>query len=125
MNKIFERFEDQPEFQKAKRRITPYHDLIVEIITRRLDLGLTQKELAEKANSFQSRISKIESGEHDIRLSTLTQIAEALGCQVCIHFVPFEDKPFVSVSDEKLVISRSDNNEIIPGIEFRQVKVTS
>lgn len=70
------------QFRKEQRRVAPYFDLALDIIKRRLELGLTQKELAELANTFQSRISKIESGEHDIRFSTLIDIAEALECEV-------------------------------------------
>jgi len=59
------------KFRRAQRRVAPYFDLAIEVIKRRIELGLTQKDLAEIANTFQSRISKIESGEHDIRFSTL------------------------------------------------------
>ncbi len=85
------------QFRKAERRVAPYFDLALEVITRRIQLGLTQKELAEKANTFQSRISKIESGEHDIRFSTLIDIAEALNCQVAKNLiVPISDSDFQS-----------------------------
>lgn len=73
---------EDAEYRKAKREIKPYYDLALEIIRRRVELGITQKELAKRANTFQSRISKIESGEHDIRFSTLIDIAEALDCEV-------------------------------------------
>ena len=80
-----------PEYRKAERSVSPYYKLAVEIINRRVRLGMTQQDLAERANTFQSRISKIESGEHDIRLSTLIGIAEALECQVSINLDPLPD----------------------------------
>jgi transcriptional regulator with XRE-family HTH domain len=70
------------EYKKVKRKIKPYYNLALEIIKRRVSLGFTQNDLAELANTFQSRISKIESGEHDIRYSTLLDIAEALQCEL-------------------------------------------
>jgi transcriptional regulator with XRE-family HTH domain len=73
---------EDAEYRKAKRKIRPYYDLALEIIRRRVNLGLTQKDLAEIAETYQSRISKIESGEHDIRFSTLIDIAEALQCEI-------------------------------------------
>jgi len=94
MNKTtsFEEFEGEldkdPEYRKAERKVKPYYDLAIEIIRRRINLGLTQKELADKANTYQSRISKIESSEFDIRLSTLISIAEALDTEVSIKLVP-------------------------------------
>jgi transcriptional regulator with XRE-family HTH domain len=75
------------EFRKEYKRQRPYYDLILEIIRRRKALGLTQKELAEKANTKQSCISRIESGEHNIRLGTLIEVAEALESSVIIHLV--------------------------------------
>ena len=78
------------EFRKADRQLKPYYELVKAIVQRRNELGLTQKDLAEKANTHQSRISKIESAEHDIRLSTLIQIAEALDTEVSIRLLPLE-----------------------------------
>lgn len=88
------------EFVKADRKLKPYYDLVLAIINRRDELGLTQKDLAEKADTYQSRISKIESAEHDIRLSTLIEIAEALGTEVCIQLIPIE-KPVAVVKDRQ------------------------
>jgi transcriptional regulator with XRE-family HTH domain len=80
------------EFKAEYRRQRPYYDLIVEIIRRRNELGLTQKELAQKANTTQSCISRIESGEHNVRLSTLINIAEALESSVDIRLVAYFDE---------------------------------
>lgn len=88
LESLFEGFKDNEEFNKESRRLKPYYDLVVQIINRRNELGFTQKDLAGKANTHQSRISKIESAELDIRLSTLIQIAEALQTEVTIKLTP-------------------------------------
>ena len=41
-------------------------------------LGLTQKELAEKANMAQSALARIESGKHEAREETLQKLAKAM-----------------------------------------------
>lgn len=41
--------------------------------------GLTQEDLAVKLNTKKSAISRIENHSEDIRLSTLSHYAEALG----------------------------------------------
>lgn len=88
-------------FRKAQRRVAPYFDLALEVIKRRIELGLTQEDLAERAATFQSRISKIESGEHDIRFSTLIDIAEALECEVTKNIlVPIADNEYQPEDDE-------------------------
>lgn len=40
--------------------------------------GMSQAELGERLKMPQSQIARIEAGERDIRLSTLTEIARAL-----------------------------------------------
>lgn len=43
----------------------------------RLEKGLTQEELAEKAGTTKSYISKIENDVKEVRISTLQKIVEA------------------------------------------------
>jgi transcriptional regulator with XRE-family HTH domain len=80
--------ERDPEFQKADRQIKPYYDLLMEVFNRRKELGLTQQQLAERADTHQSSISRIESAEHDLRLSTIIQVAEALETRLELKLVP-------------------------------------
>lgn len=94
------RFEQDEEFRKADRKIKPYYELVRAMIHRRSELGLTQRSLAERVGTHQSRISKIESAEHDLRLSTLIQIAEALETEVSIRLVPIV-KPILLSEDEQ------------------------
>jgi len=84
--------------------------------------------LAKRAGTHQTRISKIESSELDIRLSTLTGIAEALECQVVISLVPISgtaysinDEPYrdlfriqTRISDGAAIVA-ADGNEYRPG----------
>ncbi len=77
-----------PEHQKQYRLQKPFYDLTLEILKRRKKLGLTQKELADKVGTHQSAISRIEAAENDVRLSTLTQIAEALDAWLEIKLIP-------------------------------------
>jgi len=90
-DELSSKLDENSDFRKAKRKIRPYYDLVVEIINRRNDLNLSQKELAEKAGTYQSRISKIESAELDVRLSTLIDIAEALESELIINLLPIEE----------------------------------
>ena len=88
LEEVFAPFENDPEYQAEYRKQKPYYDLVLQIIKLRTSLHLTQKDLAEKAHTFQSRISKIETAAHDIRLSTLIEIAEALETEVEINLKP-------------------------------------
>lgn len=104
MDKVFLELSKDPEFRKADRAIKPRFDIVKQVIVRRVDLQMSQTELAEKASTHQSRISKIESAEYDLRLSSLTSIAEALGCEVCIQLVPFDEDRYqtIRLPDEEI-----------------------
>lgn len=95
------------EYLQAERQIAPYYDLAKEVIICRLNKKLTQDELAKIAGTHQSRISKIESGEHDVRMSTLIQIADALDSQIKIMFLPIEkyfqdDTPYIELFESRM-----------------------
>jgi len=99
---IFGEFHKDPEYRKQDRTLRPFYDLVVQIIQRRNELKLTQKDLAKKAGTFQSRISKIEAAEYDIRLSTLIQIAEALDTEVVIQLCPISELEPIDGTYKKL-----------------------
>jgi ribosome-binding protein aMBF1 (putative translation factor) len=60
----------------AKARAWYYGELLRE---RRKELGITQKELAERVNRERTYINRIEKGETDLQLSSFIRIASALG----------------------------------------------
>ncbi len=70
---------------------------------RRNDLGLTQTELADRADVSQPLIARIENGDVDPRLSTVTRIVEV--------FQGFEDERVTSedlMSTEVVSVSPDD-----------------
>ena len=114
---LTQKLNEDPEFRKADRKIRPYYDLVVEIINQRVRLGLSQKELAEKAKTHQSRISKIESAELDVRLSTLIEIAEALECELEISLSPIvEPEQFKYFFTS--TIELQDASKINPNVKY-------
>lgn len=76
------------DFRREYRRQLPYYALLRELIQRRKALGITQRRLEELSGIHQSNISRIESGERDVRLSTIITLAEALDSSVTIQFTP-------------------------------------
>lgn len=49
------------------------------VIQRRTELGLTQKELARRAGTSYSQVSRIESGRHSVTNETFDKVFVALG----------------------------------------------
>ncbi len=82
------------------------YEVAKQIISLRKSLGLSQKELAEKLNTKQSAISRIEKGEQNISICLLEKIAGALGVElnVSLNFtrqnVPSNTNPVSQMNSE-------------------------
>ncbi|HEV8063731.1 MAG TPA: helix-turn-helix transcriptional regulator [Acidimicrobiales bacterium] len=68
------------------------HELVSELEARRVSLGLTQTDVAARMGTSQSAIARLESGEADIRLSTLERYAAALSHELKWHLNPVEEE---------------------------------
>ena len=67
-------------------RLGPEFTMIEMIIKKRIEKGLSQKELAKKIGTKQSAISRLESGTYNPSLSFLQKVSEALGAKLKISF---------------------------------------
>ena len=76
---------NDPEFVTEYEALSPEYELAKSIITLRLSKGLTQKELAEKMQTTQSVISRLESGNAKPSLATLERLAKVLDARVVAH----------------------------------------
>lgn len=67
-------------------------NMIRALIDARISQGLTQKQLAERTGVHQADISKLESGMRNPTLNMLKRLAEGMGMNLKIEFVPKENK---------------------------------
>ena len=67
------------------------------VLRRRLDLGLSQRELANRVGTSQNRIYLIENGEANPTLDTLTRLADELGLGLEVHLTQKPDDPVDTV----------------------------
>lgn len=51
----------------------------------RTEQGLTQKQLAEASGLTQAKISHIELGDNDMKLTTIEKVADALGYNIVLQ----------------------------------------
>lgn len=65
-----------------------YGRLAAQVVARRTELLLSQRELAELCGTTQSAIARFESGTRPPKLDTLIRIAEALDCELDVVFRP-------------------------------------
>lgn len=71
----------------AKDFDSGYEEFKIGVVLRqaREQAGITQEELAQKLHTRKSAISRIENHAEDIRMSTLRDMANALGKRLVVH----------------------------------------
>jgi predicted transcriptional regulator len=71
-----------PVFPGFKEMAERRRDLAADLVAMRQELGLSQTEVAARMRTSQSAVARLESGDADVRLSTLERYAAALGQQL-------------------------------------------
>lgn len=77
-----------PEFPKRVASALRRRELLRRLARARQRSQLSQGDVASRMNTSQPAIAKIESGEVDLRTSTLERYAAALGGRIEYRFVP-------------------------------------
>ncbi len=86
---IKEKFQDR-DFLRRYYHEAAYFRLADQMILLRKERGLTQTELAEKAGTTQTVVSRLENVSVRPSLETVIRLAEALDAVVEVHLVPLE-----------------------------------
>ncbi|MGL5904942.1 helix-turn-helix domain-containing protein [Cetobacterium sp.] len=76
------------ELKKEYDKLAPEYEIISAIIKARNKKGLTQSELAKTIGTDQARISKLEKETLNPSLDFLKRIANGLGQELHISFIP-------------------------------------
>ena len=71
-----------PELRKEYEALAPQYEIIEAVIAARIEKQMTQAELAERADTKQSNISRFESGNYNPSVEFLQKIAGALNKQL-------------------------------------------
>jgi transcriptional regulator with XRE-family HTH domain len=80
-----------PEYRQEYDALAAEFDLARALIEARAHAGLTQEELAERMDTSQSAVARMESGKTMPSSRTLERFAKATGTRLRISFEP--DKP--------------------------------
>ncbi|HEY4518607.1 MAG TPA: helix-turn-helix transcriptional regulator [Candidatus Paceibacterota bacterium] len=80
-------FKD-PAVKKAYDDLGPEFEILSLLIRKRIEEGLTQKQLAKKLKTKQSAISRFESGRYNPTLEFLRNMANALGADIKFSITP-------------------------------------
>ena len=76
---------DDAAFEVEYNKLQPRYELISQIIEARKSMKMTQEELAKRAGTRKSNISRLESGSYNPSLDFLIKIAKGLGKDVHIE----------------------------------------
>ena len=68
-----------PEWKKGYDALEVEFSIIEQMIRKRLEKGLSQKQLAEKVGTKQSAISRLEGGNSNPSIAFLEKVSKALG----------------------------------------------
>jgi len=71
-----------PVFPGFREMARERRSLTATLSAKRVELGLSQTEVAARMGTSQSAVARLESGETDLRLSTLERYAAAIGQQL-------------------------------------------
>jgi predicted transcriptional regulator len=86
--------EDKRPLERLHERIVAgdrgwfFADIADKVAARRLEMSLSQRELAELCGTTQSAIARLERGGRPPRIDTLLRIAEALECELVVDLLP-------------------------------------
>jgi len=79
-----EAFRKNPELKKAYDALELEFSIIEQVIRKRLEKGLTQKQLADKIGTKQSAIARLEGGNTNPSVAFLEKVSKALGSKLQI-----------------------------------------
>jgi transcriptional regulator with XRE-family HTH domain len=67
--------------------------LVADLTSQRRSAGLSQTEVAARMGTSQSAVARLETGDADVRVSTLERYAAAIGSQVAWQARPGRGQP--------------------------------
>ena len=86
--KVRAKWRKDPDFRKAHAELADEFALVAELIRARIKSGLTQTEVAERMQSTQPAVARLESGGRIPSTRTLQRYARATGHRLRISLVP-------------------------------------
>ena len=88
IHNLHKKWMEDHEYRKEYEALADEFSLAEALIKARVQAGLTQKELAQRMNTTQSVIARMEGGRVKPSSRTLERFAKATGMRMKISFVP-------------------------------------
>ena len=91
---IAEQEQVHPELRKERERNRPRRELSRMLMIRRVELDLSQQELADRMGTSVAVISRLERGSQNFSTATLQRLAQALDTRLVYAFESVDDASF-------------------------------
>lgn len=88
MDVLHTKWMRKPEYRQAYEALEEEFALAAAIIEARAKAGLTQEQVAQRMNTTQTVVARLESGRSKPSTRTLERFAEATGARLKISFEP-------------------------------------
>ena len=85
---LHKKWMKKKEYRKAYQELAPEFTVARAVIKARATAGLTQEQLAQRMETTQSVIARLESGRARPSTQTLERLATATGTRLKISFEP-------------------------------------
>lgn len=83
-----EKVLQNPEIKAEYDALQLEYDIIQAMINARVEQNITQKELSARTGITQADISRIENGTRNPSLNMVKKLAQGLGMQLKLEFIP-------------------------------------
>ena len=90
---LHQKWMKDKKYRKAHEELAPEFALARALIEARVTAGLTQEQLAQRMETTQPFIARLESGRTMPSTQTLERLANATGTRLIISFAPAEARP--------------------------------
>ena len=77
-----------PEVKAEYDALQPEYDIIQTMIDARVQQNMTQNDLSARTEITQADISRIENGTRNSSLNMVKKLAQGLGMQLKLEFIP-------------------------------------
>lgn len=88
VNELHKKWMKKKEYRVAYQELAPEFTVARAVIKARATAGLTQEQLAQRMETTQSVIARLESGRTRPSTQTLERLATATGTRLKISFEP-------------------------------------
>lgn len=105
-----------PAHKAALERLLPYERIARQVIGLRMEMELSQEELARRVGTSASAIARLESGQHRPSVETLRRVARAVDRELVIGFQnPAPPKPAAHGTGQRATTKRETPPKKTPG----------